>query len=145
MSAFFFRIRRRCGWTRSQSTKAWHGWLSVPPGETVCAVHEVNLAPGFTVITNGISASADTLLRSVRRMASAPVASPRVIGVYDWAMRRGKHYGSIIVDLKRSRPNWIPIVPNPIAEPARQLIGFGDSILVRFGFQQPVAVWIRFR
>jgi hypothetical protein len=52
MSAIFFWIRRRCGWTRSQSTKAYRGWLSVPLGETECAHHAVNLVPEFTVITN---------------------------------------------------------------------------------------------
>jgi hypothetical protein len=52
MSALFFRIRRRCGWRRSQSAKAWRGWLSVPLGEPECALHAVNLEPEFTVITN---------------------------------------------------------------------------------------------
>ena len=47
--------------------------------------------------------SGDTLLRLVR--ASTLVASPppRVIGVDDWAWRRGRRYGTIICDLERRR------------------------------------------
>jgi len=32
------------------------------------------------------------------------VEAPRVIGIDDWAFRRGRHYGTIIVDLERRRP-----------------------------------------
>ena len=48
--------------------------------------------------------SGDTLLRLIRA-APLPVApSPRVVGIDDWAWRRGRRYGTLIVDLERSRP-----------------------------------------
>lgn len=45
--------------------------------------------------------SMDTLLRTVRRRAQAPSAPPRVIGVDEWAWRKGHRYGTLICDLER--------------------------------------------
>ena len=45
--------------------------------------------------------SKDTLLRVVRRRAALPTEAPRVVGIDDWAFKRGQRYGTIICDLER--------------------------------------------
>jgi hypothetical protein len=45
--------------------------------------------------------SKDTLLRAVRRHAAADSSPLHVIGIDDWAWKRGQRYGSIICDLER--------------------------------------------
>lgn len=48
--------------------------------------------------------SASTVLRSVKSAPLTKLPNPRVIGVDDFAFKRGQTYGTIIVDLERSRP-----------------------------------------
>jgi transposase len=45
--------------------------------------------------------SPDTLLRIIRHTSQDNDLTPRYLGVDDWAMRKGRKYGTILVDLER--------------------------------------------
>jgi hypothetical protein len=45
-----------------------------------------------------ITTSGDTLLRIVKRTPVVPTSTPRVVGIDDWALRKGQRYGSLILD-----------------------------------------------
>lgn len=47
--------------------------------------------------------SRSTLLRILRQHLMTQPLVPSVIGIDDWAKRRGQHYGTIVVDLERRR------------------------------------------
>jgi transposase len=48
-----------------------------------------------------IPTSPDTLLRRVRAARSRPGPPPRFVGVDDWASKKGRSYGTILIDLER--------------------------------------------
>jgi transposase len=51
----------------------------------------------------GMALSPDQLLRSLRRVSNPPRQGPRVLGVDEWAWKRGSRYGTILCDLEKRR------------------------------------------
>jgi hypothetical protein len=71
-------------------------------------VHHIGVAlggrPGQSLARRLVlPVSKDTLLRIVRRHAVRPSAALRVVGIDDWAWKRGQRYGTIVCDLERRR------------------------------------------
>jgi transposase len=72
--------------------------------------------------------SNDTLLRVVRRRAVQPPKDPRVIGIDDFAWKRGHRYGTIVCDLERR--SIIDILPDREAATAAAWLAKHPSITV---------------
>ena len=48
--------------------------------------------------------SATTLLRAIRALLLPSAGRPLIAGVDDWALRKGRTYATVVVDLERHRP-----------------------------------------
>jgi transposase len=73
----------------------------------------VRLARGLALRLR-IHTSGDTLLRILRATPPAVTSPPQVIGVDDFALHKGRIFGTIVVDLERRRPR--DLLPDRTAE-----------------------------
>jgi transposase len=67
-----------------------------------------------------------TLLRLLHALPLPTARSARVVGVDDWARRRGRTYGTILVDHERHRP--IDLLPDRTAETLAQWLATQTGI-----------------
>lgn len=76
-----------------------------------CLVFEVNGEASSRICLHMRNcASSDTLTRIARRTDLPSFSHPRIIGIADWAKRKGRDYGTLIVDLENHRP--IEVLPD---------------------------------
>ena len=75
----------------------------------------------------GVETSADTVLRTLKTSVPKESHPPvRVIGIDDWAWRKGHHYGTILVDLERHKV--VGLLPGRSAESLAQWLNQQPSV-----------------
>ncbi|MFG3395907.1 ISL3 family transposase [Streptomyces parvus] len=98
--------------------------LTIPPARYTPLVCEqlasIALAPAGRAGARlarilGLRVAKDTLLRMVRSIPEEPAGQIRVLGVDDFALRKGDSYATILVDLERRCP--VDVLPGRDAEP----------------------------
>jgi len=52
----------------------------------------------------GIQVTPRAIVRFMHTLPLPPISAPRIIGLDDWAWKRGQRYGALIVDLERKKP-----------------------------------------
>lgn len=74
----------------------------------------------------GLTLSPDYLLEGIKKAPSPSASAPRVVGIDDFAFKRGHVYGSIVVDLERRKP--IDLLPDREAATVAQWLAQHPSI-----------------
>jgi len=62
----------------------------------------------------GMPTTGKTMLHLIQQLPLPPVDPPRIVGIDDWAWRRGHRYGTIICDLERHR--LVDLLPDRSAD-----------------------------
>ena len=76
---------------------------------------EVSAESGARILAwMGITVSPDSLLQLVRTTPESEVQTPRVLGVDDWAKKKGQSYGTILVNLETHQV--VDVLPDRSAE-----------------------------
>lgn len=65
-----------------------------------------------------IGVSRQTLIRQILKTPSSPIIMPKVIGIDDFAFRRGQVYGTLLIDLERRKA--LDLIPSREAEDVAQ-------------------------
>ena len=108
-----------------------------PKARRAVRLGESQLAIGFAVggepgsrLANRLAmpASGDTLLQMIHAARFEPPEAPRVVGIDDWAWRKGHRYGTVICDLERNRV--LDLLPDRNADTVALWLGRHPSIEV---------------
>ena len=81
----------------------------------VCVGFAAGAEPGARLLAwLRMPTSPDTVLRLLHRHPLPEPPAPRVLGVDDWAWKRGRAWGTLLVDLERRRP--VDLLPDRTSE-----------------------------
>ncbi len=99
----------------------------------LCALTKIGMAlggkPGARLARQlGMPTSNRTLLRLVRAAPLPPAVAPQIIGMDDWAWKKGRRYGTILCDLERHRA--VDLLPERSADSVAAWLSASPGVTV---------------